>query len=63
VIKHGNTFFPDDAVRRQPQDKTASNIGLQGKVINADPDTGKVKVAWEDGTVDWVAPDDLARQP
>ena len=44
MIKHGNTFFPDErVVDTSSKSKTASPNA--GKVRTADPDTGKVKVA------------------
>lgn len=50
--KHSNTFFPGDSVRVHSTGKTASNNS--GRIVNADPDTGKVKVAYLDGSEEWV---------
>lgn len=61
--KHGNTYFPGDRVKviGSSLNKIASNE--VGKVIGGDPETGRLKVAFTDGRDDWVAPEQLEKQP
>jgi len=58
MFKHANTVFPGDKVREVPQGKTAS-MPREGQVTDADPTSGRVKVAFDDGTSDWVKPEHL----
>jgi len=57
--KHSNTVFPGDDVRVMGSGKTAS--AERGRVVGADPDTGKVKVAYGDGRTDWVDMDKVEK--
>jgi len=57
--KHGNTVFPGDEVVEISDTKTASPN--KGRVVDADPESGRVKVAWDGGGEDWVAMDKLRK--
>lgn len=57
--KHSNTVFPGDNVRVFNTGKTASVD--RGRVVSADPNSGKVKVAYSDGREDWVSLDRLEK--
>lgn len=57
--KHSNTVFPGDNVRVTAPGKTASVE--HGRVVGASPDTGKVKIAYDDGRTDWVDMDRLEK--
>ena len=61
--KHANTFFPGDKVRRLTisGDGTKTAGSIQGEVVDGDPSSGKVKVAWPDGTDNWVDTGDLSK--
>ena len=59
--KHGNTFFPEEKVAQVAADGTKVAGRKSGIVKNADPDSGRVKVAWDSGEETWAAPEDLAK--
>ena len=61
--KHSNTVFPGDKVKvvGRTINKIASNE--QGEVVGADPDSGRVKVAFPDGRNDWVELAQVERLP
>jgi hypothetical protein len=61
MFKHANTFFPGDVVIDASQNSKVAQP-VQGKVISADPDSGKVKVAWVGGHEDWVEAERLVKQ-
>jgi len=61
MLKHGNSFFPDDVVYIAPGGIKTAASG-KGRVKTADPDTGKVKVAWDDGTETWWDANDLVKE-
>ena len=59
--KHSNTVFPGDKVKvvGSTINKIASNE--KGEVVGADPDSGRVKVAFADGRNDWVDLENLEK--
>jgi hypothetical protein len=59
MFKHANTYFPGDKVA-QATDKTAS-AQQKGRVVDADAESGQVKVEWEDGHTSFVEADKLAK--
>lgn len=61
MFKHANTVFPGDQVKviGSTVNKIASNES--GKVVKADPESGRVKVAFADGRDDWVDLDKLEK--
>ena len=60
MFKHANTFFPNEVVSQVKGDGTKVAGHETGKVQKADPDSGKVKVAWQDGET-WHDPSDLQK--
>ena len=58
--KHGNTFFPGDMVVSTTSGKTAAER-VPGKVVDADPDSSMVKVAWPNGEEVWIDANKLTK--
>ena len=58
--KHSNTVFPGDNVRIFNSSGKVASLD-RGQVIKADPDSGKVKVAYDDGREDWIDLDRLEK--
>lgn len=61
MFKHANTFFPGDNVHRTAHGAKVAGAGAQGTVVGADPDSGKVKVAFNDGSTEYVDPAELTK--
>ena len=59
MIKNGNTFFPNDTVYRGAVFGTKVATQDIGKVVDANAEENRIKVAWNDGTEEWVRPEDL----
>ena len=62
MFKHANTFFPGDTVTRTAHGQKLAGQESRGKVIGAEPDSGKVKVAFDDGTESFVSPEELSKE-
>lgn len=60
MIKHSNSYFPGDRVRRvNPKgEKTASGEAL---VTGADPTSGRLKLTYADNHVEWVDMEDVEK--
>jgi hypothetical protein len=58
MFKHANQYMPDQKVIEAHTNKTAG-APRRGKVVNADPESNRVKVSWDQGGADWVNAEDL----
>jgi len=64
MFKHANTFVPGARVRIMvgPAAKVASAQNA-GRVVDADVDTSRVKVATDAGEELWIAMVDVVKEP
>ena len=63
MFKHANTFFPDQRVVSTDAKVKIAELQPSGRVLTADAETGKVKVAWDGGVEEWVDPSQLSKEP
>ena len=61
MFKHANTYFPGDRVTRVSHGQKLAGESAKGEVVGADPESGKIKVAFDDGTESFVSPEELTK--
>lgn len=61
MFKHANTFFPGDPVAKVLADGTKVAGKQTGHITDANPDTGRVKVAWASGEEEWCNAAELTK--
>ncbi len=62
MFKHANTVFPNDRVRDNTAKTKTAQEARRGSVVTADPETGKVKVAWDGGGEEWLDADGVVKE-
>ncbi len=61
MIKHSNSFFPGDRVRKASASGSKVAANEEALVTSADPTSGRLRITYSDDRVEWVDMGDVVK--
>ncbi|MEI6358068.1 MAG: hypothetical protein WCP53_13365 [Verrucomicrobiota bacterium] len=61
MIKHSNSFFPGDRVRKASSSGSKVASSDEALVTSADPTSGRLRITYADDRVEWVDMGDVVK--